>query len=152
MKPLSRLNKVFTQACVFYTFLITAVYLLGVSIDSHWLPTTSMVLALLVFSVVLAAANSFLFSEKLPFPLRIVLHYAIITLVFYIVFVLWGGYKANGGSVITVLAVYTFAYILCAAIVAIYRWLTAEVSSSKMEYKTVFSEKEHYENQFGEKK
>lgn len=138
-----------TQACVFYTFLITSVYLLGVSIDSHWIPTTNMVLALLVFSAALAAANSFLFSDKLIFPLRLIIHYAVTTLVFYIVFVLWGGYKDNGGSVLTVLAVYTFAYILCAVIVVIYRWLTAETRAAKSDYKEVFGGKDDYRSQFG---
>lgn len=149
VKILSWLKKVLTQACVFYTFLITAVYLLGVSIDSHWIPTINMVLALLVFSAVLAAANSFLFSDRLVFPLRLILHYAVTTLIFYIVFVVWGGYKANGGSVLTVLAVYTFAYILCAVIVVLYRWLTAESRAAKSEYKEVFSDKDTYTSQFG---
>lgn len=148
MKTLLWLKKVLTQACVFYTFLITAVYLLGASVDSAWLPKPSMIGALLVFSAVLAIGNTFLFSNKLVFPLRLLVHYVMTTIVFYIVFVLWGGYKDNGGSVLTVLLVYTFAYVLCALIVAGYRYLTAEFRKDNSEYKQLFNG-DSYESQFG---
>lgn len=138
MKTLSLLKKIISQACVFYTVLITATFLLGAFVDSSWLPKPSMVLALLVFSLILAAGNSFLFSDRLVFPLRLLIHYIATTIVFYIVFVLWGGYRDNGGSVITVLLVYTFAYGICALIVAGYRYLTAELRTDKSEYKKQF--------------
>lgn len=152
MKTLLWLKKALTQACVFYTFLITAVYLLGAFVDSTWLPKPSMVGALLVFSLVLSVGNSFLFSDKLIFPLRLLLHYIMTTIVFYIVFVLWGGYRDNGGSVLTVLLVYTFAYGLCAVIVAVYRYLTAEFRADKSEYKTLFDGNESYNSLFGRDK
>jgi len=153
LKTLLKIKKILTQACVFYTVLITAVYLLGTTLDSSWIPTPAMVAALLIFSAVLAASNAFLFSDKLVFPLRLLLHYIMTSVVFYIVFVLWGGYRNNGGSVLTVLLVYTFAYVLCAVIVGVYRWLTAELRTSHTEYTDVFAEKETYHTMFdGNKK
>lgn len=148
MKTLLWLKKIFTQSCVFYSFLITAVYLLGSFVDSSWLPKPSMIGALLLFSVVLAIENSFLFSNKLVFSLRLLIHYIVTTIVFYIVFVVWGGYKNNGGSVLTVLLVFTFAYVLCAIIVAVYRYLTAELRKDNSEYKQLFNGNS-YESQFG---
>lgn len=143
------LKKTLTQACVFYSVLFTAVYLLGVFVDSHWVPTLHMVLALLAFSVILAAANSFLFSDRLVFSLRLLIHFAVTAVLFYIVFVLWGGYQANGGSVLTVLLIYTFAYVLCAVIICVTRWLTAELRRSEAEYRNKFDGKDSYSTLFG---
>ena len=139
MKTLLWCKKTLTQACVIYTFLITSVYLLGSAVDSHMVPTLSMVLALLVFSAALAAANSFLFSEVLLFPIRLLFHYLATAFVFYIAFVVWGGYKDNGGSVLTILLIYTFAYAICAVIVAVYRWLTAESRAAHTDYSSLFN-------------
>ncbi|MGN1345623.1 MAG: hypothetical protein ACI4V1_02460, partial [Eubacteriales bacterium] len=103
MKQWIWLKKTAGQACVFYTFFVTALYLLGVYVDSNWVPTLHMIFSLLLFSFVLAAANFFLFSDRLVFALRLLLHYVITSVIFYIVFVLWGGFQANGGSVLTAL-------------------------------------------------
>lgn len=142
MKTLLWLKKIITQACVLYTFLITSVYLLGNAVDSHMVPTLAMVLALLGFSLALSAANSFLFSDKLLFPIRLLFHYLLTAFVFYIAFVVWGGYKASGGSVLTILLIYTFAYAVCAVIVGVYRWLTAEFRTAHTEYNNVFKGEE----------
>lgn len=152
MKQLMWLKKTLCHSCVFYTFFITALYLLGVYVDSHWVPTLHMIFSLLLFSFVLAAANSFLFSNKLVFSLRLLIHYITTTLVFYIVFVLWGGFQANGGSVLSALLVYTFVYLICAVLVFMYRYITAEIQTSGKEYKSVFDGKETYKSQFDTKK
>lgn len=146
------LKKTLTQGCVFYSVLFTAVYLLGVFVDASWVPTLHMVLSLMAFSFVLAAANRFLYSRRLIFPLRLLIHFAVTTAVFYIVFVRWGGYQESGGSVLTALLLYVFAYILCAAVVWAYRWLTAELRSSESEYRNAFDGEDGYVSQFGSKK
>ena len=138
MKTLLQCKKILTQACVIYTFLVTAVYLLGNAVDSHMVPTLNMVLALLVFSAVVSAANAFLFSDKLVFPIRLIIHYIATAVVFYIAFVVWGGYKDNGGSVLSILLIYTFAYVICAVIIGVYRWLTAESRTAHTEYSSLF--------------
>jgi hypothetical protein len=53
--------------------------------------------------------------------------------------VVWGGYKANGGSVLSILLIYTFAYAICAVIIAVYRWLTAEYRTGHTEYNSMFN-------------
>ncbi|MBE6540834.1 MAG: DUF3021 domain-containing protein [Ruminococcaceae bacterium] len=149
MKNYIFIKKILTSACVIYTFLITAVFLLGVFVNSAWVPTLNMVLALLVFSLVLSAANQFLFSEKLVFSLRLLIHFIVTTLCFYIVFVLWGGYKNNGGNVLMVLLIYTFAYVIFTAIVGCYRYLTADLRAAEKKYETQFQKKDDYNSQFG---
>ena len=145
LKTLLWCKKILTQACVIYTFFVTAVYLLGNAVDSHMIPTLSMVLALLVFSVALSAANAFLFSDKLIFALRLIIHYTVTTVVFYVAFAVWGGYKDNGGSVLSIILIYTFAYVICAIIVGVYRWLTAEFRTAHTEYNSIFN-KDNGEN------
>ncbi len=152
LKQLMWLKKTIGSACIFYTFFITSLYLLGVYVDSNWVPTLHMVISLLLFSFVLAAANSFLYSNKLIFSLRLLIHYAATTTVFYIIFVLWGGFQANGGSVLTALLVYSFAYLICALVVFMYRYITAESRAKNTEYKSVFKEQENYKAQFDKKK
>lgn len=152
LKQLMWLKKTAGHACVFYTFFITALYLLGVYVDGNWVPTLHMVFSLLLFSFVLAAANSFLFSDMLIFPLRLLIHYVTTTAVFYIVFVLWGGFQSNGGSVLTALLVYSFAYLICALLVFMYRYVTAESRTAKQDYKNAFDGQDSYKTQFGTKK
>lgn len=146
------LKKTVSNACVFYTVFITAVYLLGVYVDSNWIPTLHIVFSLLLFSFVISVANSFLFSNKLVFSLRLLIHYLITTIVFYIVFVLWGGFQSNGGSVLTAILVYSFAYLICAVFVFMYRYITAETRNAGKKYDKIFDEKEAYVSQFGKKK
>ncbi len=152
MKQWLWLKKTISSACVFYTFFITALYLLGVYVDAHWVPTLQMVLSLLMFSFILSAANTFLFSDKLIFSLRFLIHFVITTTVFYMVFVLWGGFQANGGSVLAALFVYLFVYLLAALLVFLYRYLTAELRTSAKKYENAFDGKDSYQSQFSNKK
>ena len=152
MKTLLWLKKVLTHACVFYTVLVTSVYLLGMTMDSRFIPTPAMIAGLLVFSAVLAAANTYLFSDFLNLPLRLAVHFVLTLAAFYISFAVLGGYKENGGSVLVVLLIYIFAYALCAVIVGLYRWLTAELRTSRSDYQTVYPQKDSYDAQFGGKK
>lgn len=152
MKQSLWLKKTSTGACVFFTFFVTALYLLGVYVDSNWVPTLNMIFSLLLFSFVLSASNSFLFSDKLVFSLRMLIHYVITTVVFYIIFVLWGGFQSNGGSVLTAILVYSFAYLICAIFVFMYRYVTAGLRRSNEGYSSIFEEKNSYTPQFDKKK
>lgn len=152
MNNLILIKKICTSACVIYTFLITAVFLLGVYINPAWLPTVNMVFSLLLFSLILSCANKFLFSDCLIFSLRLLIHYAVTTVCFCIVFVFWGGYKANGGSLITVFLVYTFAYVVFSVITVCFRYLTTDLRASSQKYSKQFEKSETYTSQFTAKK
>lgn len=152
LKQLLWLKKTVGNACVFYTFFITSLYLLGVYVASNWVPTLHMVISLLFFSFVLAAANSFLYSDKLVFSLRLLIHYVATTVVYYIIFVLWGGFQANGGSVLTALLVYSFAYLVCTLIAFMYRYITADNRTKEAAYKSMFAEQNPGKTSFERKK
>lgn len=145
MNKLKLLKTAFTEGCVFYTLSITAVYLLGYSVDSTWVPTLAMMLGLLAFSFVLGLANRFLFSDLLVFPLRLLLHYVGTSVVFWLLFGIMGGYEGSG---LIVWLIYTFAYALILTIVSVYRWLTADLRNAKKEYTGKFGG-DDYNSQFG---
>lgn len=152
-KQLSALKTVLCGACVLYTFFITALYILGYYIDKSYVPTLQMAMSLLLFSAVLSALNSFLFSDRLVFALRLLIHYVSTTIIFYIVFVLWGGFQESGGSVLTALLLYTFVYVICALIILMFRYLTAESRNSTKKYDNKFdgnkkNDPTEYKNQF----
>ncbi|MDD6983589.1 MAG: hypothetical protein PUJ47_00085, partial [Clostridia bacterium] len=76
------------------------------------------------------------------FALRLLIHFIASTFIFYMLFIVWGGYKSNGGSVLTALLVFIFAYVLFGATVGIYRYLTVDKDNAVTkgeEYKSIFS-------------
>ncbi len=138
---LKLLKKAALQACVIYTVLLTAVYTLGAFVNSSWVPTVQMVYSCLGLSLAVALLNLFLFSDRLVFFMRLLIHFVSIGVIFYLMFVVWGGYRANGGSVLTAMLVYLFVYIICAAIVGAYRYLISGDNKRKSadgEYRSMF--------------
>lgn len=142
MKTLKIAKKALINACIIYTVLITAVYTLGAFVNSSWVPTVQMVYSCLGYSLILSALNLFLFSDKLVFALRLLIHFSCSSVIFYLMFIVWGGYKSNGGSVLTALLVFVFVYLLLGAIVCGYRYLTNDSSekvNEESEYNSIFS-------------
>lgn len=139
MKKLSLIRRIISDGCIFFTIIFLLIYSVGVSVDSARIPTISMTFSLLIFSIILSSMNRFLFSNVLVFALRFLIHYTVVTLSFYTVFVKIGGFAASGGSVITILAVYTIVYLMIAAAVCLVRYIisgTEKRSSDKNSGKT----------------
>ena len=141
MKPLLRLKDALIRGCVVYTILITAVYFLGASVNSRFLPTPQAVLGILIFSFYLSLSGLFLFSDLLVPALRVVLHFAVTALVFYLAFLRFGGYLKNGGSAFVGLLVFALIYAICAAVVFLIRHLTTEKKQEEKEYGSMFGGK-----------
>lgn len=142
MKLINLFKKTLTNACVIYTVILTAIYTLGAFVNSSWVPTVQMVYSCLGFSIILSVLNIFLFSDKLVLALRLLIHFVSSSVIFYLLFIVWGGYKSNGGSVLTAFLVYCFAYVLCGAIVGCYRYLKAdngEKNTGDAEYSSIFT-------------
>lgn len=142
MNAVKTIKKVILNACVIYTIMLTAVYTLGAFVNSSWIPTVRMVYSCLAFSIILSALNSFLFSDMLVFALRLLIHFISSSVIFYVLYIVWGGYKSNGGSTLTALLVFVFVYVLCAAIVGIFKYLFPDKKSNDKqinEYKPIFS-------------
>ncbi len=137
---LKLLKKAVLQTCVIYTVLLTAVYTLGAFVNSNWVPTVQMVYSCLGLSLAVSLLNLFLFSDRLVFAARLTIHFASVGVIYYLMFVVWGGYKSNGGSVITAMLIYVFVYIICAAIVGAYKYLSSDGKSQSSDggYESVF--------------
>ncbi len=138
LKILSQIKKIISSSCIFFTFIIITIYTLGVSINSSWIPTIEMLYSVLAFSLILSVSNIFLFSDKLIFALRLLLHCIFTSIMFYIFFIKLSGYKSNGGSPLTIMLVYLFVYALFGIIIAVYRYLISDSKTNKSDYNKIF--------------
>lgn len=155
MKSLHLLKRILSQGCVYFTFSFIGLYLLGLTVDEGWIPTIRMTLCLLLFCLILAAANRFLFSTLFVFPLRLLIHFVTTALLFTVVFVFWGSAGGSGGMALTMMLLYTFSYIIVAALTAAYRYIVGERKRSQKPYSDVLGgdrDKTDSTTQFGEKK
>ena len=130
LKTLALIKKILTSACVIFTVLFTFIYTLGVSINYEWLPTLGMLYSLLAFSLVLSAMNKYLFSNSLVLGVRILFHYVVTALAFYLLFVVASGFLKNGGSAVTIMIVFSVIYALFAAVVSIVSCIKPKSSKS----------------------
>ncbi len=140
-KPLTLFGRIISQGCLFYTVITLLLYTGGMivsSIEREWIPTISMMYMVLVFSLFLAAANVLVLGAKIPAVLKLILHYAAATVVFYVIFILWGGFQRSGSSVLVILLVYTFIYCICALVVFSFRYIKGNRENSRTDYETQF--------------
>ncbi|MBE6616608.1 MAG: DUF3021 domain-containing protein [Ruminococcaceae bacterium] len=151
MKTLSVIKKIISSGCVINTLLLILTYGLGLLINENFIPTFDRVLGILLFSLALAGANLFLFSKALTLPLRLLIHFLFTTLMFYIMFVLWGSYNQNSGSAFVIVVLFTVAYWTAVGIVSLIRLTNREKTNSKKEYKKVLKKEDDYKSVFGGK-
>ncbi|MBE6626189.1 MAG: DUF3021 domain-containing protein [Ruminococcaceae bacterium] len=152
MKKTNKLNKIISDGCVINTVLLIVFYIIGVSLDPNFIPTLSRVFGILIYSLALSAANSFLFSSKMKLFSRLALHFIFTALVFFICFVFIGGYKANLGSVLVIVGLYLVIYAVVGGAVALIRSILKADENDKKEYKKVYEKKQDYNSLFGGKK
>ncbi len=102
------MKKILTEACIYNTVAVLVLYSAGalVSGKSGLIPTLQSLYMILLFCVALSAANLLLASEKFGTPLRVALHFIVVTVIFYTVFIAWGGFARNASGVC-----YRYAYI-----------------------------------------
>lgn len=138
-------KKILTNTCIFYTLLITAIYTFGLLADTsgHWIPTVRIAYSLLGFSLGFAALNEVTKKLKFGFVPKYFLHLAVSALLYYLIFVLGGGFHKNGGSTLAAMLVFAFVYAIGTVIVLVLRWLfgTKEKGSKKAnggEFKSIF--------------
>ena len=152
MKKSANLKKIFSDGCVINTVLLVLLYLLGVSIDPDFIPTLSRVFGILIYSIVLSAANYYFFTSKAKRFTRLALHFLITAAVFCFCFVILGGYKATLGSVLVIVGFYLVLYAIIAAFIALIRSIIKADENQKKEYKKVYEKKHDYNSLFGGKK
>ncbi len=106
-----------TLMCVFYTVIISVMFLVGwIMSDSGVLlvPTPSKALLMLVFSMILGFSSLILSRQKTS-VLRYVIHYLICTVSFILTFVVGGGFKITGGT--SIVAVISFSAVYAAVMI-----------------------------------
>lgn len=152
LKTLPIIKKIITHGCVLNTVLLIVMYSAGMLINENFIPTIDRVFSLLFFSLALAGANIFLFSRKLNFPLRLLVHYLFTAAIFYVAFILWGGYNGKASGVLIILVLFTLLYGICVGITAAIRSIFKVSGNTKKEYKKVYDKKEDdYKPLFGGK-
>lgn len=135
------LSKIITQGCVYYTAASLLLYVGGLlfsTIEREWIPTLDMLLLLLLFTVSVSAANQLVLHSKLPMAVKLLLHYAVTLTVFYIVFILWGGFSDSGSAVLVLLLAFTLVYGIGALVFGIVCHVRAGSENRRNEYTEKF--------------
>lgn len=133
------LKRILTGGCVFYTVFMTITYIAGYFIleNSEYLSVKTS-FSFLLFALILSWASSLLFSDKLTAVIRVLIHFVVTVLGFYIIFIVGGGYYKNGRTTLVALILFIFAYII--AMIAFYavRRLMANKKTEEEPYKPSF--------------
>ena len=138
------IKQILSDGCVFYTVLTLLLYtggMLASDREREWIPTLGMMFTVLLFSVLFAAVNYTVSHAKLPSVLKLLLHYAVTTVIFYVLFILWGGFAKNASTVLVVLVTYTLLYIIIALLLFVIRYLRGGVKNRSTAYKNQFTDK-----------
>ena len=108
------MKKILTEACIYNTVAVLVLYSAGalVSGKSGLIPTLQSLYMILLFCVALSASNLLLASEKFGTALRVALHFIVVTVIFYTVFIAWGGFARNASASVIVMLIYTAVYAL----------------------------------------
>ncbi len=136
------MKKILTNGCVFYTVIITAFYTLGLLAEDgvQWIPTLRIAYSLLIFSLCFSALNEGVKRLPVSFPGKVLSHLASSALLYYLVFVLGGGFHKNGGSTLAAMLIFAAVYAIGFLFFAVFRWLFGFKKKEKAteEYKSIF--------------
>lgn len=140
----SALKKIILNGCAIYTVLTLLLYTGGMlvsGIEREWIPTIGMMYMVLVFSLLFSAANFTVTRTKLSPILKLIIHFSVTTAIFYVTFLLWGGFTDSRSLVLTILLCYTLVYVIFALIFFTARSIKASAKNSKTEYDSQFTNK-----------
>lgn len=134
--------KIITHGCVYYTIASLLLYVGGLlfsTIEREWIPTLDMLLLLLVFTISFSAVNQMVLHTKLPAALKLLIHYAVTLLIFYVSFIWWGGFSDSGSSVLVILLAFTLLYGIGALVFFIVRHVRDGAKNSRTAYDAQFT-------------
>lgn len=143
MKTLTRLGRIFSRACVYFTVATLALYTGGMlvsGIEHEWIPTLKMMYIVFVFSLLFSAVNQLVLPAKWSGVLKLLVHYPLSLLIFYVLFIVWGGYTASASSVLILLVFFTLLYAAGALIRMLILHTRSAVKSSATSYDQQFTE------------
>jgi len=144
------LKKILTNGCIFFTIIITAFYTFGLVIDKsgQWIPTLRVAYSLLGFSMLFSALCTAVGKMRMTYLPKLAIHFAACAVLYYLVFVLGGGFAKNGGSTLAAMIVFLFVYVLGAVVVSVGRRLTKDEKKTNRskkndgdedDYKSIFN-------------
>lgn len=136
------LKKILTNACVYYTVIITVFYTFGSLVNNSTLIPNLRMYALLGFSLCFSALNEGLKKIKFSFAIKFLLHLAASGLLYYLSFIVGSGLHKNSGQAIAGMIVFTFVYLIGTVILLVTRRVSAKKTKSqkgaKEEYTSMF--------------
>ncbi len=144
MKLLRRFGNVVRSACVWYTALTLVLYVggkLASGIEREWILTLPMMFAVLAFSILFSAVNDIVLHTALHPAWKLLLHYAATAMIFYVLFIVWGGYAGNPSSVFMILLAFTVFYAIAASLYALVRHLLSLRKNSEQQYDRQFHDR-----------
>ena len=141
MKLRTRFGKILPNACIYFTVATLLLYTFGgiLSEAGHqWIPRLEMLYMLLIFCVLFEAVNQLLRHSRLPGALKLLLHYGACTLIFSVIFIVWGQSAATAGGVLVILVTYTLFYAACALILFLIRYFRRDKENKASAYESQF--------------
>ena len=135
------LKQIFTRGCVLFTVLSVTMYSASAIFSGKlngWIPKLDLILMLLIMSFSVCAANLLLKSEKVSSALRIPVHFIVLGIVYYMLFVIWGGFATNGATTLIALILYALIYAVCISVYYMIRGVFKKHDNKKQEYSSVF--------------
>ena len=142
LKTSQRIRTVLSHACIYFTTASLALYtggMLASGIERQWIPTLSMMYAVFAFSVLFSAVNQIVWNTRLAGVLKILIHYAATTAIFYVMFILWGSYTASPSSVLIILMAYTLIYAAAFLFIFLLRYIFSSKKNNASAYSSQFS-------------
>ena len=142
MNLLTRLEKILSRACVYYTAATLLFYTLGnigVEAGTQRFLSLKMMYLLFLFSVLFETVNHAVLHTRFPYAVKLLLHYGACTLIFSVVFIVWGGTTSTTGGVFVVLVAYTLIYAACAIVLPILRHIRDTHKNNASPYESQFT-------------
>ncbi len=138
------LRKIISDGCIFYTILTLLLYtggMLASTREREWIPTLGMLFTVLLFSVLFAAANYSVSHTKLTGALKLLFHYGVTALIFYVLFILWGGFSSSPATVLILMLAFTLVYAIAALLVFLVRYVSGGAKNKQTKYESQFGPK-----------
>lgn len=145
MKSLNTLKKIITNACVYNTIAVLLLYSFGLLLPNGTglIPKLEYIYMIFLFSISLSISNLLLRNKKLNALARTLIHYICVAVIFYVIFIAWGGFASNGSVTIVVMLVFTVVYFIITAVYYIVRHFSKKNENTDEE-----SDEAEYESQF----
>lgn len=129
---------ILTPACIIFTVITLALTGLATTLTS-FAPQFEALVALFIYSVVLAALNRILYIRSLHIALRLVLHCAGVLASFLVIFLLVLSDASHTRGALIISAVIAVLYFIVAAIVLAIKHALKRNENEKKEYKKMFN-------------